>query len=528
MSLSNGVEDTSSICKFLLVGVGYHARRTYVPHLKTLRQEGRAMLRVAVDLEPFRERVTKYTHSMEPDAELVFVPPFEGLMPSEVAQQLNEVVKRTGVTCCIISTEPLAHKSYGLWAISAGLNVITDKPISAREKAVTDFEAAYGIAQDYLDIANAYVALQKRVEKPTFFMVNSHRRYHPGFYCVFDMIKEIQNKTHCPVTNIISTHCDGKWRLPSEIVDEPYHPYRTGYGKVSHSGYHFFDMLYNFMRAGWTESKRPDKMEVMSSFVLPAGFVTSLQEGDYDHIFGKDEYAKYKRYTDEELFELIGPMGEIDSSIQVTFSRGGHNIAIAQINLLHNGFSRRSWLQPGADLYKGNGRVKHEAHEVRSGPFQTVVIDSRQANDKHDRSKPSTGEMGTDNHFEVHVFRNCDVTGDDAPLKTFTVADLDRRYNTALPGIYSENVKRGILWEAVDFLQGHRTLEEMTSSILDHSVPATIMSAAYISHIRRVKDLNPIVPVEITYDGCKLDGFLMSFSPRRPERTTEQWREMLT
>ncbi|KKA25527.1 Cytochrome P450 monooxygenase [Rasamsonia emersonii CBS 393.64] len=49
------------------------------------------------------------------------------------------------------------------------------------------------------------------------------------------------------------------------------------------------------------------------------------------------------------------------------------------LNLLHNGFSRRSWIRMGADWYKGSGRVKHEAHEVRSGPFQTIVIDSRQA-----------------------------------------------------------------------------------------------------------------------------------------------------
>jgi len=506
MTVSNEAEDISSLEKFLLVGAGAHAKRTYIPHLKTLREEGRAYLRVTVDIEPCKERVEDllFAKGMAPDAELVLVPAFEGNMPVDVAQRLNEVAARSGVTCCIISTEPLAHKAYGMWAIGAGLNVIMDKPISTRHAVVTDFDAAWGIAQDYQDLADAYAALRKCQEaearKPTFFMINSHRRYHPGFYCVFDMIKEIQDKTRCPVTNIISTHCDGKWRMPTEIVDEPYHPYRDGYGKVSHSGYHFFDMMYNFMRAGWTENKRPDKMEVSSSFVLPAGFVSSLNEDDYDHIFGQEEYAKWKKYSDEELLRLMPPMGEIDASIQVTFSRGGHAIALAQINLLHNGFSRRSWLKPGADLYKGNGRVKHEAHEIRSGPFQTVVIDSRQANDKHDRAKPSTGTMGTDNHFEVHVFRNCDITGDSEPLSTLTVADLDRRYNTALPGIYSENVKRGVLWEAVDFLRGAKALPDLTSNLYDHAVPAHIMSAAYISHIRRSRGLDSVVPIEITYE----------------------------
>jgi hypothetical protein len=190
-----------------------------------------SILSLAVDIESCKDRVVEYTQRLIPDTELAIVPDFEGEMSEHVAKQLSEAAERTGVKTCVISTQPLAHKSYGLWAIRQGLNVIMDKPISTRDHVVTDFEAAYGIAQDYVDLYEEYHALQKRLDKPTFFMINSHRRYHPGFYCTFDMIKEIQEKTGCPVTNIISTHCDGKWRMPSEIVDEPYHPYRTGYGR---------------------------------------------------------------------------------------------------------------------------------------------------------------------------------------------------------------------------------------------------------------------------------------------------------
>ncbi|KAI9733442.1 MAG: hypothetical protein M1818_007190 [Claussenomyces sp. TS43310] len=232
--------------------------------------------------------------------------------------------------------------------------------------------------------------------------------------------------------------------------------------------------MYKFVRAGWTENKGPDKME-----------------DDYDHIFDKEEYTKRKKYSDQELLRLMPPMGEIDASIQVTFSRGGHAITLAQINLLHNGFSRRSWLKPGADLYKGNGRVKHEAHKIHSGPFQTVVIDSRQANDKHDRAKPSTDSTGTDNHFE-------------RAIKYADCGHLDRRCNMALPGIYSEYVKRGVLWEAVEFLRDVKPLPDLTSNLYDHAVPASIMSAAYISHIRRSRGLDSVVPIEITYEADDL------------------------
>ncbi|KAJ5864171.1 Cytochrome P450 [Penicillium soppii] len=52
-------------------------------------------------------------------------------------------------------------------------------------------------------------------------------------------------------------------------------------------------------------------------------------------------------------------------------------------------FSRRYWVQLDAELHKSNGRIKHEFHEVKSGPFQAIVVDSCQANDENVRSKSS-------------------------------------------------------------------------------------------------------------------------------------------
>lgn len=489
------------MARFLLVGVGPHAKRTYIQHLKTLKNEGKAELVAAVDVIPNYEKTVEYQKRVFPGPELVFVPPFTDPMPDGVSNQLNEVAQRLQVECVIISTEPQCHKSYGLWAISQGLNVIMDKPITTRKHVVTDCEQAAGIADDFDELLQAYEQLQ--MQKTTFFLVNSHRRYHPGFYCTYDMIADIQKKTGCPVTNITSTHCDGMWRLPSEIVDQTYHPFLDGYGKVSHSGYHFLDCVYRFMKAGWNAKKRPDQIEVVSAFLMPTGVIKTFNHEDHQHTFGTEEYDGVCRYSDEELAKLMTSMGEIDAMLQVSFKQKGETIAIAHINLQHTGFSRRSWLTNGEDLYKGCGRVKHEAHEIRSGAFQTVVIESRQANDKHDRSKPSTAELGTDNHFEVQTWRNCDLLKEKEPLHVYTVDELDSRYDTQLPGIYSENVKRGILWEAVDFLRGGKKLEDLASNLPDHSIPAVLMGAVYISHVKRMNGQNPVTSLDLSYASSK-------------------------
>ncbi|MCJ1245649.1 hypothetical protein MMC30_002853 [Trapelia coarctata] len=485
--------------RFLLVGIGPHAKRTFIKHLNVLNEEGRAELVAAVDVIPNRAKTEEYAALNFPGPELVFVPMFRDPMPKHVAAQLNMIVARLRVDCVIISAEPECHKAYGLWAISQGLHVIMDKPITTRRHAVTSIDQAAGISDDYNELLTAYEELQTR--KPTFFLINSHRRYHPGFYCTYDLIREIQDKTGSPVTNLTSTHCDGLWRLPSEILDQHYHPFKYGYGKVSHSGYHFLDTTYKFMQAGWNVHKRPDEIEVVSSFLMPNGVIRGFTREEHQRVFGAKEYDSSCQYSDEELRQLMASMGEIDAMLQFSFKQKGDVIAVAHINLQHTGFSRRSWLHHGEnpDLYKGVGRVKHEAHEIRSGPFQTIVIDSRQANDKHDRSKPSTAELGSDNHFEVQTWRNCDVLGEAEPLQVYTVADLDRRYNVQLPGIYSENVKRGILWESVAYLLDGKPLENLSSNLPDHSIPATLMSAAYVSHVRRKNGLNPITRIDIAY-----------------------------
>lgn len=73
------------------------------------------------------------------------------------------------------------------------------------------------------------------------FIVNAQRRFLPQFQIVQDLVNEISSKYGMPITSMQSTHSDGQWRLPDEVLKFKYHPL-LGWGKVSHSGYHFIDM----------------------------------------------------------------------------------------------------------------------------------------------------------------------------------------------------------------------------------------------------------------------------------------------
>lgn len=79
--------------------------------------------------------------------------------------------------------------------------------------------------------------------------------------------------------------------------------------------------------------------------------------------------------------------------------------------------------------------------------------------------------------------------------------DLSQHYNQDRSGHYGENIKRGILDEAIGLINGTAKFGDLTSNLPDHSLAAHLTSATYISHIRRSQGLNPIVSMDLTYSG---------------------------
>ena len=478
-----------------LFGCGPHAQRVYLPALKRLSAEFGVELSLVVDLYSKADTVQNALAKLGLRPETWFIQPFQGALPCTLATRLSSFVSRKVITGIVIATEPLAHKAYAEWALQQGLSILLDKPITTRENVTSDLSAADGIEQDYIELLRLYENAQTK--RPTAFIVNAQRRFHPGFQLAEDLISEIGLKTNCPVTFVHSYHCDGQWRLPSEFVTQEYHPYRQGYGKASHSGYHIFDAATRLYLAAGTTEKFADRMEIVSSFIQPAGFLRQINETDYRNLLGPN-YKDVSSWTDSELYGIMAKYGEIDLAVNVRLIQGMDAIANVSINLVHNGFSRRSWMRPGADLYKGNGRVKHEHHNIQQGPFQNIQIHSYQAKDSHDRGGPEEERLGGNNHFELHVFRNPLVTDNSQSLQVYRLSDIEARgKDEDGNSLIIERVKHKVVREFVEFLLGRRLIDSMRSRFEDHLVTVLLMSGVYRSHILRSISKNPIVNKDI-------------------------------
>jgi hypothetical protein len=356
-----------------------------------------------------------------------------------------------------------------------------DKPITTRVDAGTNVSEAKGIADDYHEILATYQKLQ--IRQTTGFVVSSHRRFNPLIQRVHHYIREIVERTGCPMTSVSASYCDGTFRLPIEVIQHDYHTYKQGYGKVSHSGYHIIDMLCEFAKAGLVQSKRPDEVAVISSFILPRGFFKMMTQTDYQKIFGAGEYTKTCNLDEQSLMQRVGGYGELDATAQLTFLKERDPVILAQISISSNGYVLRSSLIPNKDQYKGSGRVKHESYEIKCGPFQRIYIESRSIKDSDEPCLPGDFHIGANNHFEMKVFRNFELTGHSRALEVLHLADLADAEGYDHTKVYTEQAKVKMILEFVQSIQGKLLPAELTSNIDDYRLPVEIMSAMHLSHI---------------------------------------------
>src|SRR5574344_378634 len=394
----------------MLIGCGHHAKRVYVTKLKEIESEFGIKLKAIVELKEKQNDVLTFASKYFENVNYIFVDKFEEKfkqsLPYELENRLNSIIAKENINSVIIATDPLNHMQYALWALKHNLHILMDKPISTYYNISNNVQQAEQLKRDYELLVENYSGDKA-------FIVNAQRRFLPQFQVVKDFVNEIASKYGTPITSMQSTHSDGQWRLPDEILKFKYHPL-LGWGKVSHSGYHFIDMTSKMVKDSFKEAnKKFDEISVFSKFIRPSGVLLQQNQAELAKIFG-NEYKKFDNRTDEELLKLYKEKNEaeVDANSIISLSYNGNPVTNITLNLMHNGFSCRSWLNSNMkDLYKGNGRVRHEYHNIEQGCLQNIQIHSYQSKDKHDINNESDFEIGGNNHYDIYVFRNSGIVG---------------------------------------------------------------------------------------------------------------------
>ena len=479
--------------KILIIGCGPHATHFYIPSiLKMAASSGGFRLSGVLDIEPRRVRVIEELAERGADVPAWFVAPFDGDdLPPEASELLDGMLARDVFNAVVISTDPLHHLCYAKWAVSRGLPILMDKPVTTSEGAALDLAAARRIAGDYDGLLALY--LSRPSPRPPFVLC-AHRRYHPGIIEARRIVSDVCARTGCPVTHVHCAHADGQWRLPHEICTQLHHSYFQGHGKVSHSGFHFIDCVAEFWRDGLRASGRTaDDVEVFSAFVRPDGLAEQIGRLQYGKFFGSAEYDAACPEDDAGLARRYAACGEVDAAVTLSLRKNGIPFSMATLDLLHNSYSRRAWLAPDRDLYKGNGRVKHEDHSIQVGPFLNVRIQSYQSKDRHDICLPEKDEEpGGNNHFELLVFRNERMIGGRA-FERVPLREIGAARGFTADSLFITQVKERSIREWLDAIADPAaTGPNLQSAFADHRAGAHLMSAIYEAYVRRGLGQSPV------------------------------------
>ncbi|WP_327391457.1 Gfo/Idh/MocA family oxidoreductase (plasmid) [Streptomyces microflavus] len=490
----------SSAVNVLVIGVGPHTRLNHLPALATAQDAGLAGTVTGVDLPHAAACSAEYGTPGRPRRmPVIAVQPFPAshrTLPGAVRQALDDMVARERIGAVVVATEPSVHLPYALWAMERGLPLLLDKPLTVHPGASTDPAAARAIADDFDTLLGAYGAARRRHPKMVV-SVLSQRRWHPAFRRVRELIAEVAEATNCPVTSVQSSHGDGQWRLPDELVDLGYHGFDRGYGKAAHSGYHHFDTVPWWLAAGERAGKEIDEIEVHAACTRPSDFLAQLTVADHARLL--PAFAGRNTYTEQDLLRLTAGHGEVDVFLNVAYRHRGRVMALGNHSLAHTSFSQRGPLPlVSGGLYKGNGRIGQETHIVQQGPFQAVHLQVLQTLHGDDEGIDRRAVGGAD-HVELHVFRNNQARPDWQRHQPLHFTDLIQGGDSmVLPT--QRSARTCAVTEFLAHLNGRIPRTELASDLADHRRPARLMAAAYLSMARRAANVGrPTAPVVLDF-----------------------------
>lgn len=469
------------IPNIMLIGCGPHAKRVYMPILKETELKFGTQIKAVVELKEKERETFECVNKFFKDVEYVYTENFEDKykysLPDYLEIRLNRIVKEKNINGVIIATNPLNHMQYALWAQKQNLHILMDKPISTYDNISNSIDQARQLRIDY-------ELLMKNYSIDNAFIINAQRRFLPQFEIIQNKVNEVAKKYGMPVTSMQSTHSDGQWRLPNEVLTLKYHPL-LGWGKVSHSGYHFIDMASKIVKDSFIEAgKSFDELSVYSKFIRPSGVLMQQSQKDLFEIFGK-EYLELDSRTDEELLNLYKSNNEAEVDATSLINLTYQNIPITNItlNLIHNGFSRRSWMLPNMkDLYKGNGRVRHEYHNIQQGCLQNIQVHSYQSNDKHDINTEKDFLVGGNNHYDIFIYRNVGILGGKT-LEMITAKDIAEQYSLDKTKVMNELARHEAVKQFLEVIIGKRDASKTKSNLVDHNLAVQLMSMIYESGI---------------------------------------------
>lgn len=397
-----------------LIGLGPHSKRIYINYF----QKHKSNFTVLIELESKKDEVKRYLEEHDfPDIKIYTIPDEikdNELLPVEEEVKLYDYLSKNNVKYLISSTEPKAHNMYLNFALKHDINILSDKPVTVL-KGMNEYENVDKIKKQFNELVDNYTKSKANCK------IMCQRQYHRGYDYIKELLKETVKKYQVPITYIDIYHCDGNWEMAHDM-DKDNHPYKYGYGKLFHSGYHFIDLLSDLLKINDSlpKEKKIKQGNMYSNYFTPNDETAVFNLEDYKRIFDGQEIPEFyknpirdfDKYGEKNYYGLLNFKNDDNKTITT-----------ANLNLLHYGVSRRGWIK-SRDYYKKNGRIRHERLNIQVGTLMCIQVHSYQSKEISDRTNHEIESLpGGLEQFDIDIFRNSDIIGG-KPFERIQLKDL--------------------------------------------------------------------------------------------------------
>lgn len=386
-----------------MIGWGPHATRTYSKFFLKYKLEPC----IVVDLDSQKERVQVELKRLG-FSTLVYTVPDSArdkeTLSANIRLMFDGLCSAYEITHVIVASEPKSHYAYMDYFVEKKVHILIEKPIVAPSKFYT--------LEDATNVKNQYYDILRRQNPEYQCKIMCQRKMNKGYMKVLKLAEQVVKQYNIPITKIYVSHCDGNWIMPHDLYYEN-HPYKYGYGKLFHSGYHFIDLFADIAKVNGNLSKEkiPTTVKINSCFQLEADEVQIYRPDEVVEIFRQHGQEIPEFYEEKALSTDYSTFGEKAITSQFCFSNGcGKSMCLGNLYISQLGFSRRAWFKPHEDHYKNNGRVRHETVDIELGPFMDLQVHSYQSKEIKDRTNDESCAGGLD-HFDIYIFKNSEMIG---------------------------------------------------------------------------------------------------------------------
>lgn len=224
-------------------GCGFWCEQNHYPAILDIKRSS-LPIRVSAIVDPRNP----YTFNLGPAArEIVQQDAPEWINPSSLKsnaliKKLNTYIRDKPCQAIFVATNPIHHAFYAEWGLSNGINVLCDKPPVLEANSAFDLQAALSNWKRFIYLCSLE-KLAKNLHPGYLFCTPLRRRALTPFLKISEHLAQIYTTTGVGIRHMNVIVNGGLHRYPSEFLHGGAHGYLEGVGSLSHSSYHYIDLI---------------------------------------------------------------------------------------------------------------------------------------------------------------------------------------------------------------------------------------------------------------------------------------------